>query len=176
MKELLLSLSGIFGVLPGAAVIIIGLYTPPGRKALFGGIIEALGCLTLLILLTNSGKLTKLGKKRATNIAVLFGIVFFLFLLVYISLASYSIKTIEGRGTAYYPLWTGPKLSDLVSRAGGRSAAIEKYGIDEVIEKTEKPEINLIITDIVLIFFYQGIFTSLTIAFGILGFRIKKES
>jgi hypothetical protein len=174
MKNLFLALSGVFGALPGVSIIIGGLFTPPGKKVLFGGVVEALGCLAILILWTNRDRLRKLDRSKATRTAIALGVIFFFFLILYLSLASYCIKTVQDRGTVYYPLWTNAELTQLINKAGGRTAAVENYGIDDIIEKTQKPEINLILTDIIFLFTFQAIFTSITLAFGILGFRKEK--
>lgn len=175
MKKLFLTISGVFGAVPGAAILLRGLLVPPGRKLLFGGVVEAFGALALLILWTNKKSLMRLSSTKATKLSIFFGVLFFIFLAIFILTNSLCIIQHETRGTVYYPLWTGSELARMIKNAGGRYPAIDKYGIDDIIKKTHSPEINLILTDIILIFMYQAVFSSLTISFGILGFRQKNE-
>ena len=66
MKNLFLTFSGIFGAIPGLAVIQSGLGVPPNYNVLFGGFIEAFGVLTLLILWVNRNNIKKHTKKYIT--------------------------------------------------------------------------------------------------------------
>lgn len=174
MKKLLLAVSGVFGVIPGVTILLSGLLVPPGKRLLFGGVVEAFGALTLIILWVNKDKLAKLSSAKATRFSILFGILFFILLVIYISLNSFCVIQHEIRGTVYYPLWTSGDLTNMVKKAGGRYAALDMYGIDAIIEATHKSEISLVLTTIILLLIYQAVFSTLTIAFGILGFHRRE--
>lgn len=176
MKKLFLSVSGVFGVIPGVTILLSGLLVPPGKKLLFGGVVEAFGALTLIILWVNKDKLAKFSSTKATKWSIVFGILFFIFLVIYLLLNSFCVvqHETETRGTVYYPLWTSGDLTEMVKEAEGRYAALDMYGRDAVIEETHKSEISLVLTTIILLFVYQAVFSTLTTAFGILGFR-KRE-
>ncbi|MBA7496255.1 hypothetical protein ES702_06854 [subsurface metagenome] len=175
MKKLFLAVSGVFGVIPGVTILLSGLLVPPGKKLLFGGVVEAFGALILVILWANKNKLVKFSSAKATKLSIVFGILFFIFLVIYLILNSFCVVQHGTRGTVYYPLWTSGDLAGMVEKAGGRYAALDMYGIDAVIEATHKSEISLVLTTIILLFVYQAVFSTLTIAFGILGFR-KRET
>jgi len=174
MKKLFLSASGVFGVIPGVTILLSGLLVPPKKELLFGGVVEAFGALTLIILWVNKDKLAKFSSAKATKWSIVFGILFFIFLVIYLLLNSFCVVQHETRGTVYYPLWTSGDLTEMVKEAKGRYAALDMYGIDAVIEETHKSEISLVLTTIILLFVYQAVFSTLTTAFGILGFR-KRE-
>jgi hypothetical protein len=175
MKKLLLALAGVFSAIPGVAVIQSGIGSPPSYKVLFGGVIEAFGAFSLLLLWINRKKIQRLAARRVTRVAVLLTVLCFVLISVYIAL--FAICVVEHRrGTAYYPLWTSGKLADMVTRAGSRRAAIERYGIAAVSEAIdEMPGIATGLTTVVLLFLYQSIFTTLTIMFGLLGFYERKQ-
>ncbi|HEX7773349.1 MAG TPA: hypothetical protein VF435_13060, partial [Pyrinomonadaceae bacterium] len=61
-------------------------------------------------------------------------------------------------------------------RAGSREAAIPQYGIAAVRRSIdEMGAIPLAVTSVLLLFVYQGIFTSLTIAFGLPGIHTDQS-
>jgi hypothetical protein len=98
----------------------------------------------------------------------------FALLVLYVSLFSFCVVKHQ-RGTAYFPLWTNGKIADMITRAGSRPAAIEKYGISEVVQAIdEMPSLPLHVTTGVLLFIYQAIFTTFTLMFGVLGFKEGK--
>lgn len=174
MKKLLLAVAGVFGAIPGLTVIQSGIGAPPGYKILFGGVIEAFGTISLLLLWVNRKKIKRYSARRVTRLALGLTALCFVCIALYISLFSFCVIE-HKRGTAYYPLWTSGKIADMVSMAGSRKAAIEKYGIASVIQAIdEMPSVSLALATIVLLFIYQGIFTTLSLMFGLLGFHEGK--
>lgn len=178
MKKLFLALAGAAGAIPGIAVWQSGLGTPPGEfnGRLFGGVVEAFGAASLLLLWVNRVRLRSLPKRTVTKLSVYMILLCFVLLAVYIWLFGLTVVKHEFRGTVFYPLWTSGELAKIVkAAANSRYYAIEKYGIDAVIEAIQKmPSWSLAVTTIVLLFVYQAIFSTLTIAFGMLG--IQEES
>lgn len=175
MKKLLLAAAGIFSAIPGLAIIQIGVGAPPGYKVLFGGVIEAFGTVSLLLLWVNRKRIKRYTARRVTRQATALVMGCFICIAFYISLFSFCVVE-HRRGTAYYPLWTSGKIADMVVRAGSRRAAIEKYGIAAVVQAIdEMPSISLALTTVTLLFVYQGIFTTLSIMFGLLGFYEGKQ-
>lgn len=175
MKKLLLTAASVFGALPGLTVMQSGIGTPPGYKVLFGGTIEAFGTLALLVVWTNRGRIKRLAADRVTKLSLSLALSSFAFLLLYVVMFQYSVISHQ-RGTAYYPLWITGKAADMVERAGSRKAAIERYGIDAVRQAIdENPGIDLSLTTIFLLVVYQGIFTTLCIVFGLIGFYEEKR-
>jgi hypothetical protein len=175
MKRLLLAVTGLLGAIPGLAVIQSGIGSPPGYKILFGGTIETFGALSLLLLWINRKKIKRLAARRVTRTAIALAALCFVFIAFYITLFSLCVVGHQ-RGTAYYPLWTGGKAADMVARAGSRRAAIERYGIDAVVQAIdEMPGGAVELTTVVLLFVYQGIFTTLSLMFGLVSFYEGKQ-
>lgn len=175
MKKLLLSVAGIFAAIPGLTVIQSGIGVPPGFKLLFGGVIEAFGTFSLLLLWVNRKKLKRQAAHKTTKLAIALAALCLILIALYITLFNFCIVEHQ-RGTAYYPLWTSGKIADMVSRAGSRKAAIEKYGIAAVVQAIdEMPGISLELTTVILLFFYQAIFTILSLMFGLLGLYEGKQ-
>ena len=176
MKKLFLTLSGIVGSIPGIAVWQSGLGTPPEMNLLFGGVVQAFGTISLLLLWINRVKLKLLPKLQLTKLVIYLIVSCYILLLIYLWLFGLTVVKHNVRGTAYYPLWTSGEIAMMVESAdNSRYYAIEKYGIDAVKEAINKmPNAALALTTIVLLFIYQAIFSTLIIAFGVLG--IQEES
>jgi hypothetical protein len=171
VKKLFLGASAAFAAIPGVAVIASGLGTPPdsGYRWLFGGVIEAFGALALLILWINRAKLRRVSKRKITRTAIILCVLCFIFIASYVFL--FRLTVVEhDRGVAYYPLWISGDTKTMVERAGSRESAIERYGIGGVRKSIdEMGAIPLAATSVLLLLVYQGIFTSLAIAFGLPG-------
>jgi hypothetical protein len=175
MKKVFLAASAVFSSIPGLLVIASGLGTPPDYKVLFGGVIEAFGVIALLILWINKNKIEDLPTPKVTKIAIALALGCILMLFTYVYLINQCVVTVDGRGTAYYPLYINGEIAESVNSAGSRRAAIERWGIDTVLEEiNELPGYYLTITTIILLFIYQLIFTTLTITFGLLGFHKRQ--
>lgn len=176
MKKLFIGASGLFGAIPGLAVIWKGIGSPPQYELLFGGVIEAFGVLSIIILWTNRKKLKAIPASKATNLAIILGVACFVFLVTYISLVTLCIVKHPTHGTVYYPLWTSGRIAELVTRAGGRWAALDKYGNYAIVSAiNQMPVYVMMITTGLFLFVYQAIFTTLTLAFGALGFRAGRN-
>ena len=170
MKKAFLTASAIFSSIPGLLVIATGLGTPPDQKILFGGVIEAFGVITLLILWVNKARLSALPKKRVTKFAIGLTVGCVLCLFAYIALFSHTVVNVEGRGEAYYPIYLTGEIEKTVNDNGSRKAAIVNEGIDEIREEIDKmPGFYLTLTTIILLLVYQLVFTTLTTTFGLLG-------
>jgi hypothetical protein len=172
MKKLFTGASGLFAATPGIAIILKGIGTPPGYNYLFGGVIEALGGLCIIILWVNKGKIKRLPIRKITRVAIILGLVSFASLILYIGLFKFCVISHPAHGTVYYPLWTSGRIAELVGRTGGRWEALDRYGITPIYNAiSQMPAYAITITTALLLFVYQAIFTSLAIAFGLIGFR-----
>jgi hypothetical protein len=172
MKRLFIGASGIFAATPGLAIILKGTGTPPEYNYLFGGVIEALGALSIIILWINKGKIKRLPIRKITRVAIILSVVCFASLILYIGLFKFCVISHPAHGTVYYPLWTSGRIAELVGRTGGRWEALDRYGITPIYNAiSQMPAYAITITTALLLFVYQAIFTSLTIAFGLIGFR-----
>ena len=177
MKKLFLALAGSVGAIPGIAILQSGLGTPPDDRILFGGVVEAFGAMSLLLLWVNRSRLALLPKMRTTRLSVYLIIACFAFIVIYISLFGFTVVKDDIRGTIYYPLWTTGDMAMMITSANNsRHYAIEKYGIDDVNEAIHKmPSWPLAVTTSVLLLIYQAVFSTLTMAFGMLAIREKTD-
>jgi hypothetical protein len=176
IKKLFLAASALFAAVPGFAVMWKGIGTPPDYAYLFGGVIEAFGSLSLIILWANKNKIKRLSTKRITKLAIRLGVLAFLFLVLYIFLYSYCVKAHPTHDTVFYPLWTSGRLAELVKRAGGRWEALDKYGFWPIYNGINAmPTYARVITVSILLFVYQAIFSTLSLAFGLVGFHKGEE-
>lgn len=178
MKKLFLTASGLFSAIPGLTIIWKGIGTPPGYEVLFGGIIEAFGALSLIILMVNKAKLKRLTSYKATKLAIVLSISCFLSLVIYMLLFNFCVVAHPTHGTVYYPMWTGGNLTELIQRTGSRYGALDRYGsypVTKAIQQMPGHPLPLIVTTALLLLVYQAIFTTLATAFGILGFHKGKN-
>lgn len=179
MKKVFLAASGVFASIPGIGIIVSGLGTPPGYSKLFGGIMEALGALTLLLVALNKGKVQKLGTRQVMKTVIILTVASLCLVVVYLQLSAFCIVEHPIHGTVYYPLWSSGHLAEMLERTGGRYAAIDRYGfypVTKAIQESPNYPLSIVVTTAVLLLVYQGIFTALTVAFGILGLRSDKNA
>lgn len=172
MKKFFLTATGLFAVVPGLGIILKGLGTPPGYAFIFGGIIEALGALSLILLYTNRKAIKKLRPARITKTAIRLCVVSAVSLLMYIALFSFCVVGDPIRHYVYYPIWTAGEVAEMIDTAGGRYKALQDNGFTAVyrgIREMPYYPLAISITSAVLLFFYQAIFTSLAVAFGLIG-------
>ena len=176
LKKLFVAIAAAAGAIPGATIIATGVGTPPETKVLFGGVMEALGALSLLLLWVNRDKIKKLSPRKITRLSIALACLFIVCLSVYIVLLRICVVTIplgyEGQHTeaVYFPIWTSGDLGMMVHRSGSREAAVHRYGPDGVHDAIRKmPGFALPATSAILLLTYQAPFTFLTIAFALLG-------
>src|SRR6266852_4701819 len=138
MKGLFGALSSIFAAIPGIAVIVTGLGVPPGQKLLFGGVMEAVGVGTLLLIWVSRKRVSRIPPKNALKWWIVSVIAFGMFLSSYIFIFNNCVISDPYRGTIYYPVWTAGTARGMIMSAGSRFAAIEKYGLAAVEEAVEE--------------------------------------
>src|SRR5437763_9234593 len=114
MKNTFLAASGVFAAIPGVAILVFGLGTPPGYSKLFGAVIEAIGALVILLLLSGKAKIRRLPTRWVFKVAVILVAVCFSLLILYLQLAAFCVVTDPIHGTVYYPLWTNGHLKQMV--------------------------------------------------------------
>lgn len=172
MNKLFLGISGLFASVPGFTIMWKGIGTPPGYSFLFGGAIEAFGSLALILLWMNRVKIKAIKPRKVVISAIILGVASFVSLVVYLTLHNLCVVSHPTHHTVFFPLWTTGELATLVARAGGRWSALDRYGYFGVFGAIKKmPFYALPVTAAVLLFFYQSIFTTLAIAFGLVGFH-----
>lgn len=168
MKKFFAGLSGAIILLPGIGTMVTGLSVPPDHKLLFGGVSHTAAMLGAAIVVLLRGKIRILPKKQVAIRAVCFGVAWVVLSVVYLILSQWCVVSHPSRGTAYYPLHiSGGEIEKMVSRAGGRSAAIERYGIAAVRQEiANMPQAQLWqgVTTAILILLYQGLYSAIVVA------------
>jgi hypothetical protein len=169
MKRALATLTAVCAVLPGIEIALSGLGVPPGdeRQLVFGGMIEAFGLATLLLLTMNQSRVRAWASKIVNRLTLASVSSVFLSLIVYLGVHRYCVVSQEPRGTVYIPLWTSEEVGEMVAVAGGRAEAIDAFGRYAVYEAVYRAgDFPIVITDAVLLGLYTLMFTSLTLAAG----------
>lgn len=178
MKKLFLAASGLFATVPGLTILWKGIGTPPGYIHLFGGLIEALGAISFITLWANQSKLKRIRPHRITRIAVLLCFGSFLSIVLYLGLFNFCVVGDPIRHTVYFPMWTSGEIAEMINASGSRYQTLQDNGFAAVYYKIRQMPyypLAITVTTGLLLFLYQAIFTTLTTAFGVLGFHKGKR-
>lgn len=176
MKNFFQSLSGVFAALPGVAILISSIGVPDSNyKVLFGGIIEAFGCGILGLVFLNRKYFLRQNLFKVSKWIMYSFISFFGFMVIYIIIYQVCVKNYEDFSQVYFPLFPSARLSEELNALGGKLSFVQKWlgdGANKRIERFSSSE--LIITNVIFLIVYQAIFSSVTLAFALLGIREEK--
>lgn len=177
LSVILSTASGVFAVVPGITVMISEVGVPPdSSKALFAGIIEALGVITLMLLWLNRKSIIRQSSKTVTKRAILGVVLFIISLFSYIFLYGILVEEVFKSTPVFFPLWENGELKELLSEYGSRSALIKEFGRDDIFELIQQSsKVPLLLTTILFLFIYQLIFVSLTFSFGLLAVKSSAD-
>ncbi len=173
MKNLFLAIAGAMGLIPGVFIVVSGIGVPPDTSRLaFGGIVEALGAISLLVIAVKQDELKRLKDSKIIKWSLLLVLMGSILLFSYLLLYGHCVVRHETKdATVYFPIWVSGKAAALVTDSNGRYEAVDKHGKAAVNEAIKQMgSVPITITNSIMLFLYQGVFTSLTIAFGLLGF------
>jgi hypothetical protein len=125
--------SAVFAVIPGITVLLSNVGVPPNSsKALFGGVIEALGVVMLMMLWLNKNWIIKADIAKVNKLSFAAIVVFIVSLFSYIFLYNYLVVEVEGSDAVFFPLWTSGELKESLSKMGSREELINQWGRDDV--------------------------------------------
>ena len=178
MNKIFYTATALLGTIPGLTVLVANLGVPPGQKPLFGGVVEACGVFTLLTLWLYRKRLRQVAKFRMVRWTICSFLGFMVLLAVFLFMKDkcliVSTKPHYAKyGTVYFPLWLNGNLRKKVVNEGSRVAIVDKYGPQVIDEKIGKECSDArSITTIFLLAIFSGVFTLLTLAFGLFGFRL----
>lgn len=181
MKSLMLAASSCFAVVPGLAVLVTGIGTPPGKTVLFSGMVEVSGVLAILILYVYRKTLAAMAKKRVTRASVIAAIASVFALIAYLWMHDLTCVTASAPdwktfGPVYFPLVLSGELEEEVVNAGSRQAFIDKWGprqAETVVARMSTTSWIQPLTTGILLIVYCGLFAGFTVAFGVVGFHIR---
>lgn len=178
MKKLFLAASGLFATVPGLTILWKGIVTPPGYVHIFGGLIEAFGAISFITLWVNQSRLKRIRPYKITKAVILLCIGCFLSIVIYLGLFNFCVIGDPIRHTVYYPLWTSGEIAEMIDDSGSRYKTLQDNGFAAVYYKIRQMPyypLAIAVTTALLLFLYQAMFTTLTIAFGVLGFHKGKR-
>jgi len=173
MKKLFFTLSGLFTAVPGLLTMRRSLPVPQGYAVLFGGVLQATGCLGLLLLWLNRSKLKKLRAATLTRATILCLLLFGVCLSGYVYALRVCDVTVhikqEGDVYAFYPLWPSGTLAQLVAETGSRQEALMERR-DGVVRLIAEAPFATTTSLLLLLWLYALALSSLVVAFGVAGF------
>lgn len=169
--------SGVFAVVPGIVILTSNVGVPPNSsKALFGGVIEALGVFTLMMLWLNRDWIKNSTLKKINRSAFISIIIFIVCLFTYIFLYNYLVLTVANSESLFFPLWSNGELNNGINRFGSRNELISQWGRDDVYKVIQSSSnVPLLVTTLIMLFLYQLTFVSLTFSFGLLEIKGSDE-
>jgi hypothetical protein len=159
-------------LIPGLGAVFAGWQSPPELGAIFGASTLVIGTVILVLLWLNRTLIQRLSPRQLRARAIVLLFLAFVCLTLWLVLFPQCVVEHSARGTAYYPLWLGAQIEQMVTRAGGRLAAIEQYGIAAVqlaIEKMPGIETARPVTTISLLLLFQAQYTLTAAALGVLA-------
>ena len=173
VKSLFKWSSGTLALVPGFAIILSNLGVPPGMSAtLYGGIIEATGSITFLMMLLNKEKISQWELAKVNKIAVVSFSIFVLACIGYLTLYNIQVAFSEKYDIRIlFPFWNGEELGYMIRQAGSRSLAIDNYGPAAIKDAINKSAGSVEGTKILFSVLYILLFEALVVAFGVLGFK-----
>lgn len=165
--------SGAFAVVPGIAILTTNVGVPPNcSKALFGGIVEALGVFTLLIIWLNKDWIKSLAIEKINKMSLISIFLFVASLFGYIFLYNYLVVGINNPNPIFFPLWATGELKNGIEQLGSREELLIQWGRDDVYKVIQSSSnIPLLLTTLIMLFLYQLTFASLTFSFGLLAVK-----
>ena len=181
LANILRAASGVFAVLPGIAAITTGLVIPPGRSGLFGGVVVALGVLTLIIISLRKDHIVSVDKNRKElqskliKKCIVLVSVFFILLFSYLALFNITVIHVDDEGVeevVYIPISPSGDFAEMVSRSGSRADAIYTYQLPAVKDALLDQAVEYAITDIVLLTLYTCMILSIVMALAISGWSL----
>src|SRR6476469_102462 len=152
--------TGVFAVIPGIAVLTSNIGVPPNSsRAFFGGVTEALGVFTLMMLWLNKSWIESNSIKRINTLSFIAIIVFITTLFGYIFLYNYLVVEAENSNPVFFPLWANGELKEGLLKLGTRNELINQWGRDDVYKVIQSSsQTPLLITTLIMLFIYQLIF------------------
>jgi hypothetical protein len=177
MKWALLVAASTFACVPGLVTIIAGFGAPPNTGAWFGGIATSVGVLTVLLAMMRSAEISRVSSRRITHWSLALLGASLLALFVYVVLFDWCVVSHPAYGAIVYPLWATGDLAKLISHAGGRWEALDRYGtagIDAAISTSSSIVWALTISSLIVC--YSGLVMCMTAAFALPAARVERRS
>lgn len=170
--------SGSLALVPGLTVVLTNLGTPPTiSKLLYGGIVEAIGAFTFLMLYLNRKKISEMSDKKIKTYSIIMFVLFFVSLLTYTVLYNSQVVYSPKYDTKiFFPFWFGDELGFMIKDAGSKLNAITNYGPQAVADAIVNAQPSLEITGVIFTTIYVSIFVFLIIGFGLPGFKLSDHS
>jgi hypothetical protein len=160
-------------LIPGLTIMLSNLGTPPGISgAFYGGLIEAIGALSLALLFLNKERIQKIPLPRINRLSIFFFLSFLILLLLYIFL--FNIQVVyhpRYENSIFFPFWNSPMLQSLQNVAGSKYETIAMYGPQAVQDAIHSKPQLLQITLAIFILLYTATFECLILCFGFPGFK-----
>jgi hypothetical protein len=138
-EGLLGTAAALFAVLPGLNSILGGAGSTPGDERLFGGVSVATGVAVLLIVTILKAKIRRIARRKIVLLSVIILLLGIAVLATHIgvlaaSVVQYQIDSPQSTASRQFvfPIAPSGQLASMISTAGGRLAALYRYGPDAI--------------------------------------------
>lgn len=179
MRNFLMALAGIVALIPGANVFLGGKWAIPpieGADVLFTSMATAGGGLAIAALFLYRKSLRKRSKRYLLSWALRVFVFACICVVVTLGVYDFCVVTVSGRGRFYFPIVTSGGLSERIERAGGRAAAVSRYGAHPVQEDIDRsPTLWKTTTTTILLATYSLAFCGLCASFMLVAIRQEAD-
>ena len=177
-KIILGSVTLLLSVIPGFLILKKSLGVPVEYfEQLCFGVVEAAGCLAILIIYNQRQKIGLWTSRNITRITLFTFTMFLIGLITYIFLFSYCIiDTPPPSGKGFLPLISTTELDNEIANAGGKFEFVKKWqtdGVMTIVQKTASFQLTL--TLVIFLLLYVITLVYLVTSFALITINMKKE-
>ena len=179
-EAVLATAAGLFAVLPGVNSILSGAGSTPGDEKLFGGVSVAVGVAVLLMITMFKATIRRLKRTKVIAAGVSLLAIGIAMVAVHVGVLSgtvveYRVDGVpEAKPRLYvFPLRADGRLHGMVNTAGGRLAALYRYGPDAISAALldDSNPVRVALTKGGLLFTFGGISGCFSAALLLLAYR-----
>jgi hypothetical protein len=173
-QKILSTVTILLSVIPGFLILKQSLGVPEeDLEKLFFAVVEATGCLTILIIYMNKSWFATLTSKNKLNKIILSFGIFLGGLTIYIFLFNTCvIETPNSKG--FLPLFGTDELLNEISKSGGKAEFVEFWlrdGVKNIVQRTSS--FQLTVTVLLFLFLYVITLVSLVASFAIITVNLE---
>lgn len=184
-EAILAGAAALFALLPGLNSILGGAGATPGDEKLFGGVSVAVGVGTLLAVTMFKAKIRRVSRRKIAIGTAMLLVATIGVLAAHVGMLANVIVVYQIDGTPtvaprafLFPLRAEGKLANMIAIAGGRLAALYRYGPDAISAALLEPPnpTHSALTKGLLLFTFSSISAGFSAALLILAYRSQPSA
>lgn len=170
--------AGMAALLPGTVTLSTGLGVPPNQLAAFSLVAFLVPGLTVAGVFAGRFRVRAIDPQTTRRLTTGLLTVAAAVLIAYSSIYNFCVVDhFSGPDAVYFPLWTTGQAAEMVARAGGRFAAIERYGPAALVDAVARmPPEAMLLTNVGLVLLYATVATVVPAVLSIWAVREVSSS